>query len=177
MVGRLVHHQHVGARQHQLSEQHAASFTSGKDAERLGDVVAGEKKLAQNAPYRLVVIAFEGPLLHPVEYLDVAFEYRRLVLRVIADRRLFRPLDRSLVRREFAEERSEQRRLAGPVGADDRQALPRLEQQGQIREQWLFEALADLVDLHRGPIQLALRIDLEADVRVLPARWLDVLDL
>jgi len=164
------------ARQHQLSGQRDP-LSPRKGRAAAWRPIAGAKKLAQNAPHRLGVIAFEDPLRHPVKYLDVALE--RLVVRVIADCGLFHRVDGSWVRRRTAAVASPRNVRSSVVSldslnADDRQALPRREQQGQIRKQWRVEALAN------WSISTAVRCSLpfgSISTWMYGFRRLDVLDL
>ena len=177
MIGRLVHEQHVGLLQDQLAEQHAPFFAAGDHLHRFLRIVAGKQQAAKRAAHHLVVVALAGPSLRPVEERQVLVEIRRVVLGEIARTRLLRPLHLAAAGRKIARQAAQQGGLADAVGADDGDPLTRLDQQIEIAEERPVVGLGEALHLESDAVQLFLFVHLEADIRVLPARRLDVLDL
>ncbi len=174
MVGRLVHHQHVGALEDQPAEQHAALLAAGDHFHRLLDLVVGEQHAAEGAAHQL--FAALGPLGHPVEQAHVVGEVVGMVLGEIADVGAVGPFHLAAVHRQVADQAAQQGGLADAVGADDGDALAGLDLQAQALEQRLAViALADVFHGHRLAVQLL--VLLEADERADPAGRLDLFQL
>ena len=100
-----------------------------------------------------------------------------MILREITELGFFRPFDGAGVRREIAHQAAQQRGFADTVGADDGDALARVDAEIQIGEQHAVEALAHLFHFHRDTVQFFALVVFEADERILAAGRLDVLDL
>ncbi|MDT4823587.1 hypothetical protein FQZ97_568170 [compost metagenome] len=174
VVGRLVHHQHVGLLQDQLAEQHAALFATGNHLHRLLDLVVGEQHAAEGAAHQL--LAALGPLGHPVEQAVVFFEVFGVVLGEVAHVRAVGPLNVTRGGRHFADQGAQQGGLADAVGADDGDALAGFHLHAEVLEQrTAVVAVAHLLQRHRLAVQLL--VLLEADERADAAGRLDLFQL
>ncbi|RMU70218.1 hypothetical protein ALP23_05335, partial [Pseudomonas syringae pv. apii] len=171
VVGRFVHHQHVGLLQDQLAEQHAALFTTGNHLHRLEDLVVGEQHAAQGATHHL--LAALGPLTHPVEQGGVILEIVSMILSVVADFRRIGPLDRARIRLQLVDQGAQQGGLADAVRADDSHTFAGFDLEAEVLEQSLaVEAFGHAIDDDCLAVQfLGL---LETNERADTAGWLDL---
>ena len=176
VVSRFVHHQDVWFFHHQLAEQHAALLTTGEHLSRLFDVVLAEQQTTQNAAHRLLVVAFLLPLAHPVEDGEVVFELVLMVLRVVANLRVFRPLHGAVVRLQFADQGFQHGGFTHAVGTEDGNLLAHFQQQVEVFKQRAFiEAFGKGFHFQRVTEQLL--VLLEADERVLTAGGFNLFQL
>ena len=119
-----------------------------------------------------------GPLLHPVEQVQVFAEIAGVVLRVVADIRRLGPFELAAVGREFTHQAAQQRGLAGAVRSDDRDAFAGFDLDAEVVEKRTAAiALGDIPQRHGLAVQFLFLV--EADERALPAGgfYLDQLDL
>jgi hypothetical protein len=99
-----------------------------------------------------------------------------MVLRHVRGLGVLGPLHCAVIDGQLGHDRAQQRRLADAVRADDCHAFAGLDVQCHIAEDFvLAKALAELVEAHGEPIELL--VLLEADVRTLTARRLDLRQL
>ena len=164
VVGRLVEHEHVGRADHQAAEHQPRRFPTGKRAEPLVGVVAGEEDHPHPAarearPLPLAVVAdprLGGPPFRrpgrasrpgagPVRSPQVVLR----VLREVAGPGLVPPIHRALVRLQASHHDLEQRRLADPVGPHNGQTVPPPDPQVDVPEHLVVpERLAHPLDAH-----------------------------
>ena len=155
MVSWFVHDQDIRFFHHQLTEQHAALFTTGQHFDFLLDVILTEQQAAQHTAHSLLVITFLFPLAHPVEHSQIGVEVFGVILRVIADFGIFRPFNRTAIRRQFTHQRFDQRGFTDTVGTDDRHLFAHFHHHVETFEQRaIVIAFAQVFDFQNVAIQL-----------------------
>ena len=181
MVRRLVEHEDVRLRDHQRAKNEARSFASGQRTDPLADVVAREEDATELPAHE--ARRFGGDEVpHDVERRrGFVAQHLAMVLRKVTDARLVPPLDVAAVGVEVPRRDLHQRRLAEPVGADDRHALAAPHDHRDAPEHLLRAvSLGDAVDGQHVAPALARRSELE-ERRAARARLelgdLDLLDL
>ena len=163
--------------QHQLAEYHAPLLAAGQHLDVFLRVVAGKQQAPQRGAHGLIVIIRAAPISHPIGHDLVFGELVRVILRVVADFGLVRPLDGAGIGFEIARQTAQQRGLADAVRPDDGNFFTRIDAKIDVGKKHAVEALGHFLHLHRNAVQLVALVVFEADKRVLAAGRLDVFDL
>src|SRR6266568_140437 len=118
VVRRLVEHEHVVPRAHEVRHEQAHRLAAGEGRGGLHPLLTREEHPAEQ-PGDLLVRELVLELAQPAERGRAGPDEPCVVLREVADGRLVPPLHLAAVRRERADQELHQGRLADPVLADD----------------------------------------------------------
>ncbi len=168
VVGRFIHNQDIRFLHHQFTEQHASFFTTGEHFRRFLDIVLAEQQTTKEATYYLLIIAFLFPLTHPFENSQIVFELVFMILGVVTDLGVFRPLNGTVVRLQIANQRFQHGGFTHAVGTNNGNLLPYFQQQVEVFKQRTFiKTFRQRFDFQRVTEQFLILF--EADERVLTA--------
>ncbi|CSI52981.1 Uncharacterised protein [Vibrio cholerae] len=92
MVGWLIEQQHVWLVHHEFAKQHTTLLTTRQYLHGFLDVILAKQHTAQEAANHLLIIAFLTPLTHPLHQVQIFCELVSVVLRIVTNIRVFRPL-------------------------------------------------------------------------------------
>ena len=131
MVRRLVEHEEVRAREHELEERQTRLLAAREIADAAKDLVAVEEERAEVLA-RLVLCDAEIV----VEFADQGILRIQplMLLREIADLHAAADLHAPCLRRKLAQKHAQERRLARAVRADDGDAVALADEQGEMRK-------------------------------------------
>jgi hypothetical protein len=175
VVRRLVEDQHVGARVDEHGDRQPPALAAGQAVERLLGLLAAEQEAPQQRP-RLVRLELRRALAG----LDHGAGRAQLlcVLGQQAELEVVPAAQLARVELALARERLDQRRLAGPVGADERDVLPALEPElGVAQELALADPQRAALDLEHDAAGPLGRLEGEAERLAVPGVAADPLDL